>query len=53
MLLSSENNNDGNRRRLESMASRSVAETRAPRATVPPKLETINTEKPKKRTTDV
>ena len=53
MLLSSERSNEGNSKRFESIASKSVAETNAPRATVPPKFDTIKTEKPKKRTTEV
>jgi hypothetical protein len=33
--------------KLESMANKRVTETSAPSATVPPKLEMVNTENPK------
>ena len=39
--------------RFESIANNRVAETRAPRATVPPKLEIMKTEKPKNNTMEV
>ena len=53
IFLSNDNSNDGNNNKLESIANKSVAETKAPNATVPPKLEMVNTEKPKNNTIDV
>ena len=53
MLLSKESRSVGSRSRFESMAKSSVMETSAPKATVPPKLEMVNTEKPKKSTMEV
>ena len=50
IFLSKESNNEGRSIRLASMANISVAETNAPKATVPPKLEMMNTENPKNRT---
>ena len=44
---------DGKSNRLDIIANKSVIETREPNATVPPKFETINTEKPKNKTIDV
>jgi len=38
ILLSNDSNNDGNNNKLASIANNSVAETKAPRATVPPKI---------------
>ena len=48
MLRSNDNNSDGNNNKFESIAKSNVAETSPPKATVPPKLEIINTENPKK-----
>lgn len=53
IFLSRDNNSDGNNNKLESIANNNVAETKAPNATVPPKLEIVNTEKPKNKTIDV
>lgn len=53
MLLSNDNNNDGKSNRLDNIANSNVAETRAPKATVPPKLDMVNTEKPKNNTIEV
>lgn len=53
MLLSNDNNSDGNRSKLENMANSKVTDTNAPNATVPPKLEMVKTENPKNNTTDV
>ncbi len=53
MFRSRDNNNDGNNSKLESIANSNVAETNAPNATVPPKLEIVNTENPKNNTIEV
>lgn len=53
IFLSRDNNREGNNNKLESIANNNVAETKAPSATVPPKLEIVNTEKPKNKTIDV
>ena len=53
MLLSSESNKDGNNNKLDNMANNKVADTNPPKATVPPKLEMVNTENPKNRTIEV
>ena len=53
ILLSSDNNNDGSNNKLDNIANNNVVETKAPKATVPPKLEIVNTEKPKNNTIDV
>ena len=53
MLLSSESSNVGSNSKLDSIAKSSVMETNAPKATVPPKLEMVNTENPKKSTMEV
>ena len=53
MLRSKDNNNDGNNNKLDNIAKSKVIETSAPNATVPPKLDIVNTEKPKNRTMDV
>lgn len=53
ILLSRDSNNEGSNNKLDSIANNKVAETRAPKATVPPKLEMVNTEKPKNKTIDV
>ncbi len=53
ILLSRDNNNDGNNNRLDNIANNKVAETKAPKATVPPKLEVVNTINPKNSTIDV
>ena len=53
MLFSNESNNDGSKIKLETMAKSKVIETKPPNAIVPPKLETVNTKKPKNKTIDV
>ena len=53
ILRSNESNNDGNNIRFDSIANNSVTETKAPKATVPPKLEIMKTENPKNKTIDV
>ena len=53
IFLSSESNNDGNKSKFANMANKSVIETKAPNATVPPKFEMVNTEKPKNKTIEV
>ena len=53
ILRSKDNNNDGKSNKLDNMANSSVADTSAPSATVPPKLEIVNTENPKNSTIDV
>lgn len=53
ILRSNDSSRDGNNSKLESIAKRRVIETRAPKATVPPKLEMVNTEKPKNSTIEV
>ena len=51
--LSRVSKREGSRSKFESIANKRVPETSAPKATVPPKFETIKTEKPKKRTIEV
>ena len=53
MLLSSDNNKEGNNNRFASIAKSKVTETKAPSATVPPKFEIVKTEKPKNKTIEV
>ena len=53
ILLSKDNNNEGNSNKLDNMANNKVVETSAPKATVPPKLEMVNTENPKNNTIEV
>ncbi len=53
MLLSSDNNSEGKSNKFANIANNNVAETKAPRATVPPKLEIVKTENPKNNTIDV
>lgn len=53
MLLSKDNNNEGKSNKLDNIANNKVVETNAPKATVPPKLEIVNTENPKNKTIDV
>ena len=53
MLLSNDKRSDGNNNKLANIANNKVAETKAPSATVPPKLDMINTENPKNNTMDV
>ena len=53
ILFSKDNNNDGKSIRLEIIANNNVIETKPPKAMVPPKLETVKTKNPKKRTIEV
>ena len=53
IFLSNDNSNDGSSNKLANIANRSVVDTNAPNATVPPKLEIVKTEKPKKSTIEV
>ena len=53
MLFSRDISKLGNKIKLASMANNRVAETSPPKATVPQKLEIINTENPKNKTIDV
>ena len=53
MLLSKDNNKDGSNSKLDNMANNRVVETNAPNATVPPKLDIVNTENPKNKTIEV
>ena len=50
MLRSRDSNMLGSKSKLASMANNRVALTRAPSATVPPKLEIVKVEKPKNKT---
>ena len=51
--LSSDKRSEGSNNKLDSIARRSVPDTKAPNATVPPKFETMKTEKPKNNTIEV
>src|SRR5690554_201561 len=53
ILRSNDNKSVGSRSKLESIANNKVIETNPPKATVPPKLEIVNTENPKNNTIDV
>ena len=48
ILFSRESSREGSNNKFANMANTRVTETNPPRATVPPKLERANTEKPKK-----
>ncbi len=50
---SNDSNNEGNNNKLATIANNNVTETNPPKALVPPKLETVNTKKPKNKTIDV
>ena len=52
ILLFRDIRRDGNKIKFDNIATKRVKETKPPRATVPPKSEIMNTEKPKKSTTD-
>ena len=45
-----DNNKEGSNNRLDNIANNKVMDTKIPNATVPPKLEMANTEKPKNKT---
>lgn len=53
ILLSNESKSEGNNSKFDSIANNKVAETKPPKATVPPKLEMVKTEKPKNSTIEV
>jgi len=53
ILLSNDKSNEGKSNKLASIASSNVTDTKPPNATVPPKLEIVNTEKPKNNTIEV
>jgi len=53
ILRSNESNNDGNKIKFETIANKSVTETKPPNAMVPPKLDTVNTKNPKNNTIEV
>ena len=53
MLRSNDSNKEGSKSKFDNMANNKVIDTNAPNATVPPKLEMVNTEKPKNKTMDV
>src|SRR5690554_1257357 len=53
ILRSNDNKSVGSSSRLESIANNKVIDTNPPKATVPPKLEIVNTENPKNNTIDV
>lgn len=53
ILRSNVKSKDGNKRRFETMANKRVTETNPPSAIVPPKLDTVNTKKPKNNTIEV
>ena len=50
ILFSKERSKEGSSNKFASIANTSVTETNAPSATVPPKLDMVNTEKPKNNT---
>src|SRR5699024_4890192 len=52
-LLSKETNKDGRKSRFDKVAKNRVMETNIPNATVPPKLESVNTENPSNNTIEV
>ena len=45
--------NEGNKTKLDNIPKESVKATNPPKATVPPKLDNINTENPKNSTIEV
>ena len=51
--VSRDNNNDGSKSKLDVIANKSDMDTKPPKATVPPKLDTVNTKKPKNKTIEV
>ena len=52
-VLFNDSTNDGNNTKLDSIPKESVKATNPPSATVPPKLDNINTENPKNNTMEV
>ena len=53
IFFSKVNNKDGSSIRFETIASNKVIDTNPPKAIVPPKLDSVNTRKPKKSTIEV
>ena len=53
IFFSKVNNNEGNNNRLETIANNKVMDTSPPKAIVPPKLDNVNTKKPKNNTIEV
>ena len=53
IFFSKVNKSDGSKIKLETMAKRRVTETSPPSAIVPPKLDNVNTRKPKNNTIEV
>ena len=53
IFFSNESYSEGSNNKFEVIANNKVIETKPPRAIVPPKLETVNTKKPKNKTIEV
>ena len=53
IFFSNVNRREGSKIKLETMAKSRVIETRPPKAMVPPKLDNVNTKKPKNNTIEV
>lgn len=51
--LFNDKTSEGNKTRLDNIPKNKVNATRPPRATVPPKLDSMKTENPKNKTIDV
>ena len=52
-VLFSVNTNDGNKTKFDNIPKNNVNATNPPKATVPPKLDNINTENPKNKMIEV
>ena len=53
ILSSKDKRREGNNNKFVTIANNNVMDTRPPRAIVPPKLDTVKTKNPKKRTIEV
>ena len=53
MFFSNDNNKAGSNNKFDAIANNKVIETNPPNAMVPPKLDTVNTKKPKYSTIEV
>ena len=53
IFFSKVNNRDGSKIKFDTIAKRSVTETKPPKAIVPPKLDKVNTRNPKNNTIEV
>ena len=53
IFFSKVNSKEGNNSKLDTIANNRVIETKPPKAIVPPKLESVNTKKPKNKTIEV